>query len=227
FALAWAKLAEVNARLYFTQFDVTPARKDAARVAAETATKLRPDALATVLANAFYRYHVLRDYEGARVLFEKIRQEIPSNSEAVNALALVARRQGRWAESLQLFEQAVELNPRDAELLTAWAGTLQLTRQFPAAIQILDRALEVSQNHPEILAGKATIYQGEGNLHAAADALSKIALDSYSSAEPVLFARISQFLLERKYNDAIELIRKALSQPTSKQIFTSSYARLW
>src|SRR4029434_3271772 len=101
--------------------DVTPARKDAARAAAETATKLRPDAPATLLANAFYRYHVLRDYEGARVLFEKIRQEIPSNSEAVKALACVARRQGRWTESLRLFEQAVELNPRDAELLSAWA----------------------------------------------------------------------------------------------------------
>jgi TolB-like protein/Flp pilus assembly protein TadD len=224
FALAWAKLAEVNARLYFTQFDVTPARKDAARVAAETATKLRPDAPATLLANAFYRYHVLRDYEGARVLFEKIRQEIPSNSEAVKALALVARRQGRWTESLQLFEQAVELNPRDAELLSAWAGTFKLTRQFPVALQILDRALEIRPNNPEILAAKATIYQAEGNLPAAAKVLAKMDYDS--SAEPCLIARISQFLFERKYRDAVEFTQKILSQPTPKRIFTSSYVRL-
>jgi TolB-like protein/cytochrome c-type biogenesis protein CcmH/NrfG len=224
FALAWAKLAEVNARLYFTQFDVTPARKDAARVAAETATKLRPDAPATLLANAFYRYHVLRDYEGARVLFEKIRQEIPSNSEAVKALALVARRQGRWTESLQLFEQAVELNPRDAELLSAWAGTFKLTRQFPAALQILDRALEIRPNNPEILAAKATIYQAEGNLPAAAKVLAKMDYDS--SAEPCLIARISQFLFERKYRDAVEFTQKILSQPTPKRMFTSSYVRL-
>jgi TolB-like protein/Flp pilus assembly protein TadD len=224
FALAWAKLAEVNARLYFTQFDVTPARKDAARVAAETATKLRPDAPATLLANAFYRYHVLRDYEGARVLFEKIRQEIPSNSEAVKALALVARRQGRWTESLQLFEQAVELNPRDAELLSAWAGTFKLTRQFPVALQILDRALEIRPNNPEILAAKATIYQAEGNLPAAAKVLAKMDYDS--SAEPCLIARISQFLFERKYRDAVEFTQKILSQPTPKRMFTSSYVRL-
>jgi TolB-like protein/Flp pilus assembly protein TadD len=224
FALAWAKLAEVNARLYFTQFDVTPARKDAARVAAETATKLRPDAPATLLANAFYRYHVLRDYEGARVLFEKIRQEIPSNNEAVKALALVARRQGRWTESLQLFEQAVELNPRDAELLSAWAGTFKLTRQFPVALQILDRALEIRSNNPEILAAKATIYQAEGNLPAAAKVLAKMDYDS--SAEPCLIARISQFLFERKYRDAVEFTQKILSQPTPKRMFTSSYVRL-
>jgi len=224
FALAWAKLAEVNATLYFTQFDVTPARKDAARLAAETATKLRPDAPATLLANAFYRYHVLRDYEGARVLFEKIRQEIPSNSEAVRALALIARRQGHWSESLQLFEQAVQLNPRDAQLLAEWGGTLQLTRQFPAAIQILDRALEVMPNVPELLASKAAIYQAEGNLPAAAKVLEKMDYDS--SAEPCLMARLSQFLFERRYRDAIEFTQKILSKPTTKRMFTSSYVRL-
>ena len=223
FALAWAKLAQVNAALYFT-FDVTPARKDAARVAAETATKLRPDAPATVLANAFYRYHVLRDYEGAVVLFEKIRQEIPSNSEAVRALALVARRQGRWAESLQLFEQAEQLNPRDAELLSQWSETLQHTRQFPAALQILDRALEIMPNDPDLLASKAAIYQAEGNLPAAAEVLAKMGYDS--SAEPCLMARMAQFLFERRYRDAIEFAQKILSQPTPKRMFTSSFVRL-
>jgi Flp pilus assembly protein TadD len=130
------KLAEVNAALYFKQLDMTPARKEAARVAAETATKLQPDATATLLANAFYRYHILRDYEGARVLFEKIRQENPSNSETVRALALVARRQGRWTEALYLFEQAAQLNPRDAEFLGDWGWTLALTRQFREAIEV-------------------------------------------------------------------------------------------
>jgi TolB-like protein/Tfp pilus assembly protein PilF len=224
FALAWAKLAQVNAALYFTQFDVTPSRKDAARVAAETATKLRPDAPATVLANAFYRYHVLRDYEGAGVLFEKIRQEIPSNSEAIRALALVARRQGRWTESLQLFEQAQQLNPRDAELLSEWSETLQHTRQFPPAIQILDRALEIMPNDSQLLASKATIYQAEGNLPAAAEVLAKMDYDS--SAEPCLMARMAQFLFERRYRDAIEFAQKILSQPTPKRVFTSSYVRL-
>ena len=224
FALAWAKLAEVNARLYFAQVDVTPARKDAARVAAETATKLRPDAPATLLANAFYRYHVLRDYDGARVLFEKIRQEIPSNVEAIGALALVARRQGRWTDSLQLFEEAVQLNPRDAELLSQWAGTLGLTRQFPAAIQVWDRALELRPNDPQILAAKATNYQSEGDLPAAAEVLAKV--DSDSSPEPCVMARTYQFLLERRYQDAIEFTQKLLSQPTPKRMFTSSYVRL-
>jgi TolB-like protein/Tfp pilus assembly protein PilF len=224
FVLAWAKLGQVNAALYFTQLDMTPARKEAARMAAETATKLRPEATATLLANAFYRYHILRDYEGARVLFERIRREDPSNSEAVRALALVARRQGRWTESLHLFEQAAQLNPRDAEFLGDWGWTLALTRQFREAIGVLDRALDISPTDSQILAQEATIYQSEGNLPAAAEVLAK--MDYNFSDESCLMARISQFLFERKYRDAIEFTQKLLSQSTPKRMFTSSYVRL-
>jgi TolB-like protein/Tfp pilus assembly protein PilF len=224
FALAWAKLAEVNAAIYFKQFDTTPARKEAARVAAETATKLRSDAPATVLANAFYRYHVLRDYEGARLLFEKVRQEMPNNRDAVRALALVARMEGRWSDALRLFEQAAQLNPRDADLLSEWSWTLGITRQLPAAIQLIDRALSIRPDDPELLANKATIYQTEGNLPAAAAVLTKVG--SASWPEPVLFARISQFLFERKYGDAIQLIEKTLAAAGPKPVFTLSLARL-
>src|SRR4030095_15563403 len=224
FGLAWAKLAEVNARLYFKQFDTTPARKEAARIAAETATKLKPDAPATVLANGFYRYHVLHDYDGARVLFEKVRREVPSNSDALLALALVARRQSRWSEALQLFEQATQLNPRDADLLTEWSWTLLITRQFPAALEIIDRALNVRPDNAELLAQKANIYQLQGDLPAARATLAKI--EPGSMTEPALNARISQLLLERKYNDAIEFIQKVLSAPSSNQLFTFCLVRL-
>jgi tetratricopeptide (TPR) repeat protein len=61
-------------------------------------------------------------------------------------------------------------------------------------------------------------------LPAAAEVLAKMDYDS--SAEPCLMARISQFLFERKYRDAIEFTQKILSQPTPKRMFTSSYVRL-
>ena len=35
-------------------------------MAAETATRLNPDGAETLLANAYYRYHIERDYNGAR-----------------------------------------------------------------------------------------------------------------------------------------------------------------
>ena len=75
FAEAWAALSRANGSLYFLQFDTSAARKEASRSAAETATRLNPSSPETLLANAYYRYHVERDYDGARLLFEKIQRE--------------------------------------------------------------------------------------------------------------------------------------------------------
>jgi Tfp pilus assembly protein PilF len=59
------------------------------------ATRLDPASPETLLANAYYRYHIQRDYEGARVLFEQIHQQVPSSSEALAALTKAIREAGR------------------------------------------------------------------------------------------------------------------------------------
>ena len=137
FAQAWAALSQADASLYFLQFDTSPARKEAARSAAETATRLNPSSLETLLANAYYRYHIERDYDGARVLFEKIQREAPSNSDALTALARIARRQSRWNESVHLYEQAAQLNPRDAYLVMDRAWTFSMLRQYAATAEMI------------------------------------------------------------------------------------------
>ena len=149
FAQAWAALAQADASLYFLQFDTSAARKEAARVAVETATRLNPSALETLLARAYYRYHVERDYEGARLLFEKIQQQAPSNADALTALARIARRQNRWNESVRLYEQASQLNPRDTYLFADRAWTFSMLRQFAATGEMIARALEISPDDPE------------------------------------------------------------------------------
>ncbi len=45
FAQAWAALSRADASLYFLQFDTSAARKEAARSAAETATRFNPSSL--------------------------------------------------------------------------------------------------------------------------------------------------------------------------------------
>jgi TolB-like protein len=219
FALAWASLSGACASLYFDQLDTTPARKEAARVAAETATKLAPDAPETLMANAFYRYHIQRDYEGARILFEKIRKEVPSNSDAIEALAFIARRQSRWSDALKLFEEAARLNPRNPELLINLAWTFSMLRQIPAATEIADRALAILPGDPGLLTNKALLYQMAGDVPAAASALAQ--LDPALSGESIVFARSSQFLLERRYSDGVEFLKKTLSKPGSKLGFTT------
>ena len=174
FAQAWAALAQADAGLYFLQFDTSVARKEAARVAAETATRLNPTALETHLANAYYRYHVERDYEGARLLFEKIQRAAPSNSDALTALARIARRQSRWNDSVRLYEEAAQLNPRDTYLFIDRAWTFSMLRQFAATAEMIARALEISPDDPEVLVSKVKLLQTTGDLPGARAVLARI-----------------------------------------------------
>jgi len=94
FALAWARLSRVNAQVYFSGLDTTPARRDATERALNTAQKLQPNSPETLLAQAYYQYWVLRDYEVAKGTFGRVRELVPGSSDVPAALALIARRQG-------------------------------------------------------------------------------------------------------------------------------------
>src|SRR5437016_1627768 len=100
FALAWARLSGAHALLYFLRRDATTARRDAAKDALENAQKLQPNTPETLLAQAYYQYWVRRDYELAKATFGRVRELVPSSSNVPGALALIARRQGRWDASV-------------------------------------------------------------------------------------------------------------------------------
>jgi TolB-like protein len=61
FALGWARLSRADAHLYFSGFDPTAARRDAAKSTLENAQKLQPNSPETLLALGYYQYWVLRD----------------------------------------------------------------------------------------------------------------------------------------------------------------------
>ena len=59
--------------MYFLGVDATPARRDATERALNTAQKLQPNSPETLLAQAYYQYWVLRDYELAKAAFGRVR----------------------------------------------------------------------------------------------------------------------------------------------------------
>ena len=213
FAEAWAGLSQADASLYFLQFDKTPARKEAARIAAETAARLHPAALETLLANAYYRYHVERDYDGSRALFEKIQREVPSNSEAPTALARIARRQSRWNDSLRLYEQAALLNPRDVYLCMDRAWTFSMLRQYAATGDMIARALEINPGDPEVLVSKVKLFQTTGDLPAARVVLAQIPSGAAGGQAEGL--RFTQLLWERSYDEAARLAESEIAKQKS------------
>jgi len=210
FARAWAELSQVNAGLVITRIDVSSAREEASRIAAEIATRLDPGSAETLLANAYYRYQVVRDYEGARALFERLQAEVPSSSDAATALARIARRQGRWKASLELYAEAAKLSPRDAYLWMDRAWTYSMLRDHAGTRTMIEGALEISPADPDVIANQALYYQKTGNLTAARAALERIPADRRPAFAGAFVALLTY---ERRFAEAVRLLEKTLAHP--------------
>src|ERR1700736_3311554 len=210
FALAWARLSRANAQVYFGGLDSTPARRDATERALNTAQKLQPNSPETLLAQAYYQYWVLRDYELAKATFGRVRELLPGSSETPAALALIARRQGQWDKSVAYWEQTLALDPRNTQWLGLAAQTYSMIRQFPAALKTYDRVLDIIPNDPDTVASEAKIYQAEGNLEQAGKLLAGVNVQTHSF--PVVGTKVNQLFLERHCDEAIRLIQSRLTE---------------
>jgi TolB-like protein/Flp pilus assembly protein TadD len=211
FALAWARVARANGRIYFTCDDTTCiARREAAKRALENAQKLEPNSPETLLALGYYQYHVLHDYGPAKATFERVSKMLPGSSEVQHALAVVTRRKGQWDQSVAYWERALALDPRNIELLMPAAETYDMLRQFPAALKLLDRALDITPNDPDMMAFKAGIYQSQGNLQEAARLLSEI--NAQTPSENAFVAKVTQLRLERNHGEAVRLLQARVAQ---------------
>src|SRR6266481_5776658 len=210
FALAWARLSRANAHVYFGGLDSTTARRDATERALNTAQKLQPNSPETLLAQAYYQYWVLRDYELAKATFGHVKELVPGSSDVPAALALIARRQGHWDQSVAYWEQTLALDPRNTQWLANAAETHAWLRQFPAALKTYDRVLDLVPNDPNTVASEAAIYQADGNLEQAGKLLAGVNAQTHSF--PALATKINQLMLERQCDEAIRLIQSRVAE---------------
>jgi eukaryotic-like serine/threonine-protein kinase len=222
FAIAWARLSRVDARLYFNRDDTaTAARGDTAKRALESAQKLEPNSPETLLALGYYQYLVLRDYGSARTTFSRVSKMLPGSSEVPEALGEIARREGHWDQSIAYFEQALALDPRDVKLLMDAAWTYAMLRQFPPVLKLYDRLLDITPNDPDAMALKAGIYQAMGNLPEAARLLSGI--NEQTPNDQTLSIKINQLRLEHNYGEAVRLLEARLAEFHFASQYTKGY----
>jgi len=222
FALAWALLSRVNSNkaLYF---DATENARTAAQKSLETALRLQPDLPEAQLAQAYYQYWVLHDYEAARRHFEQLRQKLPNSADIPEALGRVSRRQGRWDESRIFTDEAIALNPRDRLLWLEAAWVRHATRDFAAALTYYDQALNIWPDWVDAIAGKARVYQSLGELDRADALLQGLhpTLDNLAGLEEICYEAI----LRRRYPPAITLLQDVLGQAAQHDVLTRNSFR--
>jgi serine/threonine protein kinase len=146
FLQAYCQLAYAHDQLYFLGFDHTPARLALAEAAIERAFRLRPDSGETHLAHARDLYHGHLDRGGALAELKVARQTLPNDARIFQFMGYIQRRQGRWEESMQNLERAVDLDPRNTETLQQIAISYGVLRRYAEDKSVLDRALTVDPN---------------------------------------------------------------------------------
>jgi TolB-like protein len=139
FAAAYARKAV--AHLMLVWWTVDPAENLAlAQQALERARALAPDAIATHVAEGYYRYWGQLDYAGANAALDTVLKQAPQNAALWNLKGAAARRAGDMDGSVAAFERAAALDPQDSGPPANLAVTHAYLGQLGQARRWLSRA---------------------------------------------------------------------------------------
>lgn len=208
FALAWAWLARMQAFTHFGD-NLAAVRSGAAHAALAKALALQPYLGDVQAAKGFYLYYGEMNYPAAERELEIVHAKWPNNVDALEALALVERRLGRWDESCDHLIRLISLDPLVPVHRINLASNLELQHDFGRALSVLDDALKIWPDNAWLLSIKADTYQEMGRLDLAGAVLENV--HPAPDDSNVYFVVMEQYWLRRQYAQGAEYFRGLLA----------------
>jgi len=203
FFAAYCELVHANAELYFYNFDHTPARLALAEAALQNATRLRPEAGETHLAQAEYLYRCHLKYDRARAELALAGRALPNSSRVYALTGFIDRRQGRWEEAVHNFEKALEVDPRNYIVLQQISATYPYLRRHREEALAADRVLALNPNDAGVRISRAFVdLEWRANLQPYRDVVHAILLENPDSAEEIASEWFAVAWYERNAADA-------------------------
>jgi TolB-like protein/DNA-binding winged helix-turn-helix (wHTH) protein/predicted Zn-dependent protease len=147
FAVAWAELSQAHSYLAFNS-DRSPGRIQEAKMALDRAVALSPNLPAVHLARAYFTYRCMNDYSGAYQELAAATRVFPNNSEILQNLGFVLRRQGRLADAIEELKHAFRLDPHTVKLVWAIAETYWALRDYEQADRYYSQAISLAPDQP-------------------------------------------------------------------------------
>lgn len=144
FYLAYCQLAWAHGIIYLLTDDHTPARRALADAAVQNVVRLRPEAGETHLVLAEYYYRCYRDYDRARTDLAVAQKLLPNDPKVFELTGYIDRRQGRWDQSAQNLERALQRDPRNFFILQQISLSYHYLRRYHDMAAALDRALSIA-----------------------------------------------------------------------------------
>lgn len=206
FALAYCWRTNAHDALYWNGLDRTQARVDLAQASAQKALTLMPDLGEAHLAQALVYYHGKRDYARAFEELALANRTLPNSAEVSYYSGTIARRQGRWDDSVKNLEKAFELDPANPRNMNGLSVVYDVLRRYDDEAALFDRAAAINpatRNYAQMVHAQIEIERGD--LKAAHPFLDSLPAD-YDPDGQTTWTRISLALCERNPELAASLL---------------------
>lgn len=162
FAAAYAGKAYANLYLYWL-YGRDYSRVEQADKALQEAKRLAPNAVETLLAEAFYYYWGLLDYAAADEVLNQALNIAPNNADLWATKAYVARRAGRFDDAITGLEKAHRLDPLKYLVAQELASTYSELGMFTKARNMMEVAKTINPSSQWTRAFDAHLWWQMGN----------------------------------------------------------------
>lgn len=147
FAEAHARKARIQLASYWFAYADASMRESARQTTAQ-AVALAPDDIETWMAQAYLHYWGELDYARAEAMLARIIERAPGHAEAWYARGLVARRDGRFEDTIAAFKSALAIDPANTDTLLELSNTLTTIGRFSEADALRARAIALGADLP-------------------------------------------------------------------------------
>jgi eukaryotic-like serine/threonine-protein kinase len=227
FYQAYANLAQAQAMYYWMHFDRSSERLAKAKDAAENAFRINHGAPEAHTALGYYYYQGELDYEQALKHFMLALGKQPNNTEALEGIGYVKRRQGKFEETIEYLKSASELDPRSHAIAQNIATTHVPLRNYIDAEKWIDRAIFLKNDYESLYIYKVDLFINQGETIKARQVIED-ASRAIESPTRNLFSHREALLdiLEGKYQAALDRFTSEPSEAFSNQFYFVPKANL-
>ena len=216
FALAYSELSKAHARLYFVRYDLSEARMTMAKNAAIMALKYANDSPEVHLNVGHYYLWAERDNIRALEEFGIAEKDMPNNVELLKAKSRLYQTLGRWPEYISTLEKIIEFSPRDPWAITALTFAYWFGHQYELAMKTCNQALVIAPESIWPNLYKANIiWLTTGPNEKSREIMKPVPVDHSFW----FWSWYWQEVGEGKYDQALELIRKAGGQWMKNKLY--------
>jgi len=172
YAEAYAGKAYTQMALYWFH-NRDPSNCEAGQANFKISKSLAPNALDTLLTEAFLNYWCYRDFKTADQVFDLALKVAPNNVDALAGKAFIERRLGQFDEAARDLEKAHRLDPLSFYLIPELSLTYVLTGEFEKSNRMIAVAKMQKPDSMRVHIFNASIQQFQGNHDEAYKAISK------------------------------------------------------